>query len=64
MRQKTSTTEIRGNQGDLRADEGCEIWIIRFLLTRRINFFGLGSAGVFDVIPLPFAFWRNSGRRR
>jgi hypothetical protein len=53
-----------GNQGDLRADEGCEIWIIRFLLTRRINFFGLGSAGVFDVIPLPFAFLRNSGRRR
>ena len=64
MRQKTSTIEIRGNQGDLRADEGCEIWIISCLLAWRINFFGFGGAEIFDIIPLPFVPWRNSRRRR
>jgi hypothetical protein len=31
---------------------------------RRVNFFGFRSAGIFDIIPLPFAFRGDSGRRR
>jgi hypothetical protein len=63
-RQKTSSTKIRRNKNNLRADEGSKVWIISCLLTRRINFFGFGGAGILGVIPFPFVPWRNSRRRR